>query len=132
MNRIELHRALDRLMDRLQDVETAMRLLVDEYQKRYARERLSLYLVEDRRTGQCYGPYWAKLRKIKTRAGWTMTVKRYYGTRLTRKHMYLCGVVGHRKELREFDRRARAVRGAHNRATGPLGKIRQILRRVRE
>ena len=135
MNRIELHRALDRLMNRVGDVESAMRLLVEQYNRRFPFESLSLYLIHDRKTGQCYGPYWGKLRKIKvgTNGGTRrITAKRHYGTRLTRKQMYLCGMVRHRAELREYDGRARKLRTAHNREAGRLGKIRQILRGVQE
>jgi hypothetical protein len=128
VNRIELHARLDELVNRIEDVESAMRILVYEFQKRFPHERLTLYLQRDEKAGRLYGPYWGKLRKIR-KGGKRITVKRHLGTRLTRKHMALCGVVGHRDELREYDRRAKLLREAHEIVCGRVGEIRHVLKR---
>jgi len=131
MNRIELHQALDRLLDRLEAIESTARALVGEYNQMFPHARLCLYLVRDRDSGHVYGPYWGRLRKI-TKGGQKRNVKDYIGTRLVRRDMYRNGLVNLRRELRTFDQRARKLRKERNRSGGRLRRLRRILQGSRE
>lgn len=129
MNRIELHRALDLLLNRLEAVESTAEALVAEYNRTYPYDRLCLYLQRDRRDGGVYGPYWGRLRKLRKR-GRRITVKDHIGVRLSRREMYRCGMLNQKERLEEFDLRARTIREARNDAAGRVTKIRRCLKGI--